>query len=287
MARYGTWRPLANNWASQSRMARYDLLIFHTMVGSLGGTDDYFRADGYGGSESHFGVGHDGTCYQWQDTDFRAEANGAANPRAVSVETADVGAGFPAWNTNDGSQVPSWTDSQVNRLVALTVWVCKAHNIPCILVPDSRPERRGVAWHRLGVPGYIVSGGEAWSSARGKACPGTRRIAQIPGIVARAALVLGQGGKSASNPSQPASTRIDRPSISEGDTGDLVVSAQAWFKRMYSYAKDLDLGPRRYGPQTIAVVRQFQSRVGITGPDAIGTIIGPRTWAAMEREGFR
>lgn len=205
MARYGTWRPLASNWDAQPKMARYDLVILHTMVGSLWGTDAYFRKDGYGGVESHFGVGPDGETLQWQDTSRRAEANGAANPRAVSIETADIGEGFPKWDTKRGDAVPAWTPAQVDRLVDLVAWICDTHNIPCRLVADSRPGTRGVAWHALGVPNVkgatrSQTGGELWSTATGKVCPGPRRIAQIPGIVERAARVLELSGSPAPRP---------------------------------------------------------------------------------------
>jgi peptidoglycan hydrolase-like protein with peptidoglycan-binding domain len=47
------------------------------------------------------------------------------------------------------------------------------------------------------------------------------------------------------------------------------------------------VGPQRYGPQTVGVVREFQRRSGVTGPDADGTIIGPRTWAKLLEAGYR
>lgn len=197
MARYpgASWRPLASDWRAQPAIAGPDLLVLHTMVGSLSGTDSYFRGNGYVGTESHFGVGHDGTTYQWQDTTRRAEANLNANDNAISIETADVGTGFPVWNTNNGSQVPAWTSRQLDRLVDLIAWACRAHDIPCVLVPDSRAGRRGIGYHRQGVPlrrGATVSqtGGELWSTAVGKVCPGDRRIAQIPTIIGRARAVL-------------------------------------------------------------------------------------------------
>lgn len=192
MARYSgaSWRPLANNWSAQPRLTTHDLIILHTMVGSLTSTDGYFRNNGYGGPESHFGVGHDGTVYQWQDSVYRAEANGAANARAISIETADLGPGFPRWDTNSGNAVPAWTDEQCDAIARIIAWACSTHDIPCVLIPDSKPSRRGVGYHRQGVPGYAVPGGELWSSARGKVCPGPRRIAQIPGVVAGARNLL-------------------------------------------------------------------------------------------------
>lgn len=287
MARFGAWRPLSSNWGRQAKMVRHDLVILHTMAGSLGGTESHFKKQGYSGTFSHFGIGPNGETYQWQDTDFRSAANGAANPRSVTVETADYGPGFPKWNLNDASQIPAWTPAQVETLVNLIVWACRTHNIPCVLVPDSKPGRRGIAWHRLGVVGYAVRGGEIWSSARGKVCPGNRRIAQIPGIVAEAARRLGNkppAGVPAST-AKPSSGQY--PSLSEGDTGDLVARVQAWMKPRFSYARDIDLGPRRYGPATVQMIKTFQQRVGITGADANGTVIGPRTWAELIKLGFK
>jgi hypothetical protein len=197
-------------------MARHDLLVLHTMVGSLWGTDGYFRRDGYGGAESHFGVGHDGECLQWQDTAHKAEANGNGNHRIISVETADLGTGFAAWNTNDGNAVPAWTPQQLARLVDLTVWACRTHDIPCVLVPDSKPERRGIGYHRLGVPGYAVAGGELWSSARGKVCPGNRRIAQIPGIVMRAAQILSAAAAPAPTPTRKREVMLQNHRVAPG-----------------------------------------------------------------------
>lgn len=67
----------------------------------------------------------------------------------------------------------------------------------------------------------------------------------------------------------------------------LVRLVQAWFSRMFpSYAGKLP-ATGNYLDQTVAVVKEFQSRAGVTGPDADGRILGPRTWAAMRRYGWR
>lgn len=246
MARYGIWRPLASNWSAQLRIQKHDLIILHTMVGSLWGTDAYFRQNGYGGNEAHFGVGHDGELLQWQDTDWQTDANGAANRRAISIETADIGQGFPRWNTRDGNAVPAWTSAQVDKLIDLIVWICQTHNIPCVGVLDSKPERRGVAYHRLGVPGYVVPGGELWSSARGKSCPGPARIKQIPNIIARAANIL--------DSSQQALTKEQ---ISR-----LQYVLNAWYRLQkpdwYPLAVDGILGPK-----TTVAIKYFQHWAGL------------------------
>lgn len=174
------------------RMGRFDLCLVHTMVFSLEDCDRLFRVDngaGYDGSEAHFGLGHDGTVIQWVDTRWQAECNGDANTRAISIECADRGQGFPDWDPN-GSNVPDFTAKQVEALVDLIDWICRTHDIPRSVIPDSLSSRRGLGWHRLGVnsspahqPGFRQPGGEKWSKHTGKVCPGDRRIATLKGKV--------------------------------------------------------------------------------------------------------
>jgi hypothetical protein len=192
-----TMNPLGKQ--TQPRMRAHNFFCFHTTVGSLAGTRAMFQANGYGGTESHFCTGGYGEAEQWQDTLFTADANYLGNPDVISCENADLGPGFTRWDTNDGSAVPGFTDPQLRTLVALGTaaclpgtargsmhadcphdWACYQTGIPPRLVPDTRPGRRGLAYHAMGVPGNgLVSGGVQWSTARGKVCPGARRIAQL------------------------------------------------------------------------------------------------------------
>lgn len=183
-----SWRPLPTYGTP---MARFDIVCVHTMVGSLAGTDAYFRGHSPGGTNSHFGTGSDGTIWQWVDTAHRSAANLNGNHHIISIENADYGVGFPKWNTNDGGAVPAFTDAQVEANAKILAWAHKTYGIPLELIPDSKPGRRGIGYHRQGVPGYMVSGGERWSNAVGKVCPGNRRIAQIPQIIARAKQIAG------------------------------------------------------------------------------------------------
>lgn len=183
------WRPLAGG--SQSNLRQHDIICLHTMVGSLWGTDAYFRQGGWSGTESHFGVGHDGEVLQWVNCNDRADANLDGNWHIISIETADYGVGFPDWDTRYGSQVPAWTPSQIESIAKIVAWACNEYDIPCELIPDSRVGRRGIGYHRQGVEPYMVSGGERWSGAYGKVCPGDRRIAQIDEILTRARQILG------------------------------------------------------------------------------------------------
>lgn len=195
MARYSKadWRPLASG--HQPTMARHDIICLHTMVGYLTSTDAMFKRNGWDGTESHFGVGGkwgsdrdadlDGKIYQWGDTKYVAHANLAGNHRIISIETAD---NAPA----TVEAIAEWTPKQLDAIVKLVAWACETHDIPPVLVADSKPNRRGIAYHRQGcehslgvgrVPGYLVAGGERWSSSLGKGCPGPRRIAQLKTIV--------------------------------------------------------------------------------------------------------
>jgi hypothetical protein len=196
-------------------MTAHNLIIVHTMVGYLYSTDAMFREGGYSGTESHYGLGGrwgsdaehhlDGAVWQWQDRGRQADANLEANPQAISIETADNAPG-------GADDITGWTAKQAAALVTLLAWECsvEAHRscpdtwacrhgmtwhgirvaIPPELVPDSRPHRRGLAYHRQGIDPWRVDGGQRWSTARGKECPGPVRIRQftreiIPAVQAR------------------------------------------------------------------------------------------------------
>ncbi len=85
----------------------------------------------------------------------------------------------------------------------------------------------------------------------------------------------------------PAAPHVQRPALHEGDTGPVVAALQKFLNATFPAYSRIDLGPQRYGPQTVAVVAEFQRRAGVTGPDANGRTVGPRTWAALEHFGFR
>lgn len=172
------WDPLGPQ--TEPRMRAHDIVCLHTMAGSFSGVDSYFHQNGYGGTESHFGLSSEGRLKQWQDLDFQADANLEGNDRVISIETADRGLMFPQWA---GSDVPAWTDRQIDKIVELLDWLCSRYAIPRRMIPDSKPTRRGIGYHRQGVDPWRVAGGERWSTSSGKVCPGDRRIHQIMTIV--------------------------------------------------------------------------------------------------------
>jgi N-acetylmuramoyl-L-alanine amidase-like protein len=195
MARYpdASWRPLAGG--HQAVMPKHDVVCLHTMVGYLTTTDAMFKRNGWTGTESHFGVGgkwggdadkgYDGKVFQWGDTAYKADANLDGWDRVISIETADNAPGLV-------KNIQPWTPKQLDAIVKLVAWLCRKHDIPPVLIPDSKPSRRGIGYHQLGcehsrgvgaVPGFLVKGGERWSKSEGKECPGPQRIAQVKTII--------------------------------------------------------------------------------------------------------
>lgn len=75
--------------------------------------------------------------------------------------------------------------------------------------------------------------------------------------------------------------------LHQGDTGPAVGALQTFLNDTFPLYSHLDLD-QQYGPQTAAVVAEFQRRAGVTGPgvDVDGRTVGPLTWAALERFGF-
>ena len=159
-----------------------DIICVHTMVGYLASTDAMFKRDGYGGTESHFGIGGvwgsdlsaqlNGVIYQWQDLNYQADANLEGNPYIISIETADNAPQL-------AKDIRPWTDAQVEAMVRLIADLCKRYDIPPKLIPDTKPGRRGLAFHAQGIEPRLVDGGRKWSLARGKECPGPVRIQQF------------------------------------------------------------------------------------------------------------
>lgn len=159
-------------------MERYDIVCVHTIVGFAPA------------HAAHFSVRANGEILQSRDTKYRSAANLEGNHRVIAIENEDHGRAFPDWS---GSNVPSLTPEQVEANAKILAWSHRTHGIPLGISPNSRSTSRGLGYHRQGIDGNFdppflgrVPGGEHWSESRGKVCPGDRRIAQVPKILARA-----------------------------------------------------------------------------------------------------
>lgn len=114
--------------------------------------------------ECHFWVSETGVVEQYMSTTTRADANLHANSFAVSIETeSTVSASEP------------WTQAQLDAIIKLCDWLCTTHNIPREQIAS--PVGSGIGWHVMwGAPGE-------WTPAKGKVCPGPKRIEQTKNVV--------------------------------------------------------------------------------------------------------
>lgn len=157
-------------------------LCLHVAVSEAASLYNYFNQPG--NPTSTWYVRRDGTVEQYVDSRFRAPAQLEGNPTMLSVETQG--------GTVDANTEP-WSAAQVEALARIAAWCHTEHGIPLDQMPDSRPATNGIGYHRLGVNPWRVSGGELWSSANGKICPGQGKINQIPTIIKRARLIAAEG----------------------------------------------------------------------------------------------
>jgi hypothetical protein len=121
----------------------------------------------------------------------------------TSWATRDGNGSVVAWESQGGVGEDvhgPWTDGQLEAAAVILAYLNETEGTPLEVMPDSRPASKGMGVHRLGVDPWRVAGGELWSSARGKTCPGNARVLQVPTIVDRARQLRG-GSPAAPMPS--------------------------------------------------------------------------------------
>lgn len=159
---YGaTWRPISCNW-SPGTAEPNKLFIVHVMQGSLWGTDAWFRKP-VAQASAHFGVGLDGQCLQWVDTDQMAWHACNANGRSIGVETEGY-AGQP------------FTSRQVSTIAHLFSWAHETYPSISMWMNTNPVSGSGLSYHGLG--------GADWCGHY--SCPGDPRIRQLRDILAMA-----------------------------------------------------------------------------------------------------
>jgi peptidoglycan hydrolase-like protein with peptidoglycan-binding domain len=240
-----------------------EVLIFHTMVGYLKGTEGVFKSQGYTGDESTFGVGGpwdgaslDGVIWQWQDTRRQADAQFAGNAYADSVETSD-----------GGDPNRPWSSKQLTALIDIAVAFCHAHpNRKPYLVNASGPLGDGAfGYHELRAD---------WNTSRHR-CPGAVREAQLRQIVipkARA-ILLGQDPPHVTPP-KPAPAHTDGGKIAvDGIFGTGTIGAIQYVLRTHRLYHDAIDGI--FGPHTRTALQMYL-KVAHDG------VIGPKTVTALQ-----
>lgn len=188
-------KPLARNYTPSTRKVT-NAIIFHVAVSESTSLYGWFN-DPSAGASSHFYVRRDGTIEQYIPINLISWAGVQSDQRAISVETQGMGHG-------------AWTAAQIAAMQRIIRYCQTIYpGIPSRVMQSSKTSETGIGWHALGVPAtqeqklsrVSQTGGELWSGAVGKICPGPERIKQIPGLVA------GLAGTSTPTPtSKPTST---------------------------------------------------------------------------------
>lgn len=100
-----------------------------------------------------------------------------------------------AWNpegltgTAEEYNASEYTPEQCERFADFLAWDHIENGAILSDMGDSRPGSHGCGCHRYGIDPWRISGGEVWTSAAGKVCPGTARVRQLPGIIERAKVI--------------------------------------------------------------------------------------------------
>lgn len=243
-----TWKPIPGNHTTGGCNPRN--VIVHTIEGSLTGADSWFRNPASRVS-AHFGVGYDGRIIQWVDTNSRAWANASANSIAISIE-------------NEGKGSEALTKEQIESNAAIYAWAHKTHGVPLAYTKSATGS--GLGYHRQFL---------SWSLG-GTACPGTKKINQIPEIMKRAAEIVGG-----------AVPKLPKPGTggggSSGGSGGLTsqrsITAQQQAVNAAGYSPRLTVDGL-WGPKTEAGVKWYQKKIGVSADG----LWGPATETAHKKK---
>jgi hypothetical protein len=148
----------------------------------------------------HFYLPKAGAAIQYIDMDLQCWASSAGNASLVAFES-EGGLG-----TSAQLNAEPWTENQCQWAARILRHLHDTEGVPLQAMPDSLPTSRGFGTHRLGISPWRVAGGEVWSSANGKECPGNAKVAQVPHIIELAVRLTSRRSPTRS----PSSRRPDR-----------------------------------------------------------------------------
>jgi hypothetical protein len=155
------WAPLPES-GEHGRHVKTQLIFHSTGTRASAKANRRYFADSGVKVESTLIVDYDGGCLQVMEAYERADANTTASKRAISVEVV-------------GEAHEPFTPEQVATCIAIARWACDEHPIERRQCPEH--DGSGIGWHVMfGAPG-------PWTTVRGKACPGSKRIAQVRNVI--------------------------------------------------------------------------------------------------------
>lgn len=205
---------------------------------------------------AHFFVPKVGRPQQLVDTGDRAWAEAAGNSQYLSIE-------FEGYSGQD------LTAGQLQGAAQLMARANRELGVPLYAVDV--PGQRGLGWHGMG--------GDAWGGHPD--CPGRPVILQRAAILAKAAVILGQGGVIVPPvPARPAPIFPGRILFYPQDPEIIGSDVLEWQRRMQLRGWIIS-ADRVFGPQCEGVCRAFQRDSTAHGwyLEEDGKV-GPLTWAA-------
>jgi hypothetical protein len=174
---HAEWHPIARHGDASIMVPR--VVILHTNAASVPASmQACWNVANAGGknTQPHFQVQMDGTAWQMLETRETGVASYKANGFSIAIETQDQG--YP------GPGDVQWTPVQLERLAQIIAHECRQWGIPT--VQATAWDGEGIGWHSMW--GINQSGRppvNPWTSTVGKTCPGSKRIAQMPHLIAR------------------------------------------------------------------------------------------------------
>lgn len=176
---FAEWVPIALTDNQKKRKITPTGLVCHTAVSN----SSLLRPTGE--VRWHFYLNKTGQLYQFFDTSVYAPCHrdgnywtsGGNGYGFLSCESWD-GAGV-VWDGKNVSKLPAWNDAQMKTWAKLGAWLHDVHGIP--LVKATGPRGKGIGFHaQYTIPAN--KSGLRWNISH--ACPGPKRIAQMPALIA-------------------------------------------------------------------------------------------------------
>jgi len=264
-----------------------DGVVMHS-TGSRAQTSQYgWFSNPAAQASSHSHVDNAGEGERYLPDDTVCWANGAGNYRLMAIETQ-----------GDGTE--PWTAAQLESIAQEVARLHVKYGFPLRLMESSKKTEKGIGYHRLGVPRskwgvgvWLIAGGEKWSSAVGKICPGDPRIKQMPELLDRVKEIVGDKTPTVvpAKVANPKPVKVKKVTVySRGSKGAKVKDLQRQLNACFpAYRQTVTVGRGRllvvdgsYGPATEAWVREFQRRAGLV----VDGVCGPLTQAALAKYGI-
>ena len=239
-------KPLDRNFTRSTRR-HTNAVVLHVAVSESASLHGWFN-NPRARASSHFYVRRDGTIEQYIPINWMSWAGVQSDNRAISVETQGMGHG-------------AWTQAQIRAMQQIIKYCQTVYpGIPSRTMRSSKSSEAGIGWHALGVPTTYAqklrrvsqTGGELWSGAVGKVCPGPDRIKQIPALVAG----IASAGSSASVPGSAGQANANAKTSGRSVTAKVgVIQVQQQLRDAGYYKGRVDGSD---GPMTAQAVLAYQ-----------------------------